>query len=74
MSWLKVKAAMDASSTGAGPGCAVSTPDLVPATHLIGYLRLVPPSGGFILAGGLDRAALHAVLAEDPYAVGGVAE
>ena len=50
------------------------TPDLVPATHPIGSLRLVPPSGGFILAGGLDRAALHAVLAEDPYAVGGVAE
>ena len=34
----------------------------------------VPPTGGFVLARGLDRAALDAVLAEDPYTVAGVAE
>jgi uncharacterized protein YciI len=44
------------------------------AGHFLAWGRLVPPSGGFILAGGLDRAALDAVLAEDPYTVGGVAE
>ncbi len=36
--------------------------------------RLVPPTGGFILARGVDRAALDAVIAQDPYTRGGVAE
>ena len=44
------------------------------AGHFLAWGRLVPASGGFILARGLDRAALDAVLAEDPYTVGGVAE
>jgi uncharacterized protein YciI len=44
------------------------------AGHFLAWGRLVPPSGGFILARGLDRAALDAVLAGDPYTVGGVAE
>jgi uncharacterized protein YciI len=44
------------------------------AGHFLAWGRLVPPTGGFILASGLDRAALDAVLAEDPYTVGGVAE
>ena len=44
------------------------------AGHFLAWGRLVPPSGGFVLARGLDRAALDAVLAEDPYTVGGVAE
>ncbi|WP_042414291.1 YciI family protein [Streptacidiphilus anmyonensis] len=33
----------------------------------------VPRTGGVVLAGGLDRAALDQVLAEDPFAKGGVA-
>jgi uncharacterized protein YciI len=33
----------------------------------------VPRTGGIVLAGGLDRAALDALLAEDPFAKGGVA-
>jgi uncharacterized protein YciI len=44
------------------------------AGRFLAWGRLVPPSGGFILARGLDRAALDAVLAEDPYTVGRVAE
>jgi uncharacterized protein YciI len=44
------------------------------AGHFLAWGRLVPPSGGFILARGLDRTALDAVLAEDPYTVAGVAE
>lgn len=44
------------------------------AGRCLAWGRLVAPSGGFILAGGLDRAALDALLAEDPYTVGGVAE
>jgi len=44
------------------------------AGHFLAWGRLVPPSGGFILARGLDRPALDAVLADDPYTVGGVAE
>ncbi|WP_042386181.1 YciI family protein [Streptacidiphilus melanogenes] len=34
----------------------------------------VPRTGGVLLAGGLDRAALDRVLAEDPFAKGGVAQ
>jgi uncharacterized protein YciI len=44
------------------------------AGHFLAWGRLVPPSGGFILARGLDPAALDSVLAEDPYTQGGVAE
>jgi uncharacterized protein YciI len=33
----------------------------------------VPRTGGIVLAGGLDRAALDALLAEDPFAKAGVA-
>ena len=44
------------------------------AGHFLAWGRQVPPSGGFVLAAGLDRDALDAVLAEDPYTVGGVAE
>jgi uncharacterized protein YciI len=44
------------------------------AGHFIAWGRLVPPTGGFVLARGLDRAALDAVLAEDPFTTGGVAE
>lgn len=33
----------------------------------------VPRTGGVLLAGGLDRAALDQLLAEDPFAKGGVA-
>lgn len=44
------------------------------AGHFLAWGRLVPPTGGFILARGLDRAALDAVIADDPYTVGGVAE
>jgi uncharacterized protein YciI len=44
------------------------------AGHFLAWGRLVPPDGGFVLARGLDRDALDAVLAEDPYTVGRVAE
>jgi uncharacterized protein YciI len=44
------------------------------AGHYLAWGRLVPPTAGFILARGLDRAAMDAILAEDPYTVGGVAE
>ena len=44
------------------------------AGHFLGWGRLVPPTGGFVLARGVDRATLDAVIAEDPYTVGGVAE
>jgi uncharacterized protein YciI len=44
------------------------------AGHFVAWGRLVPPTGGFILARGLDRAALDAVVAADPYTTGGVAE
>lgn len=44
------------------------------AGHFLAWGRLVPATGGFVLARGLDRAALDAILAEDPYTVGGVAE
>ncbi|MEZ0069210.1 uncharacterized protein YciI [Streptacidiphilus sp. MAP12-20] len=33
----------------------------------------VPRTGGIVLAGGLDRAALDALLADDPFSKGGVA-
>ncbi|MEY9848601.1 YciI family protein [Streptacidiphilus sp. MAP5-3] len=33
----------------------------------------VPRTGGILLVGGLDRAALDALLAEDPFAKAGVA-
>ncbi|MEY9876871.1 uncharacterized protein YciI [Streptacidiphilus sp. MAP12-33] len=33
----------------------------------------VPRTGGVLLVGGLDRPALDALLAEDPFAKGGVA-
>src|SRR3954453_22785298 len=36
--------------------------------------RLVPPTGGFLIPRGMERAGLDAVLAEDPFTVGGVAE
>jgi uncharacterized protein YciI len=44
------------------------------AGHFVLWGRLVPPSGGFVVARGLDRAELDAVLAEDPFTTGGVAE
>jgi uncharacterized protein YciI len=44
------------------------------AGHFVLWGRLVPPSGGFVVARGLDRPALDAVLAEDPFTTGGVAE
>jgi uncharacterized protein YciI len=44
------------------------------AGRFVAWGRLVPPTGGFILARGLDREGLDAVLAEDPYTRGGVAE
>jgi uncharacterized protein YciI len=44
------------------------------AGHFVAWGRLVPPTGGFILARGLDRAALDAVVAADPFTTGGVAE
>ncbi|WP_042363683.1 YciI family protein [Streptacidiphilus neutrinimicus] len=34
----------------------------------------VPRTGGVLLAGGLDRGTLDQVLAEDPFAKGGVAQ
>jgi uncharacterized protein YciI len=44
------------------------------AGRFLAWGRLVPPTGGFVIARGRDRAALDAVLAEDPFTVGGVAE
>jgi uncharacterized protein YciI len=44
------------------------------AGRFLAWGRLVPPTGGFILARGMDRATLDAVLAEDPFTVSGVAE
>jgi uncharacterized protein YciI len=44
------------------------------AGRFLAWGRLVPPTGGFVIARGMDRAALDAVLAEDPFTVGGVAE
>lgn len=44
------------------------------AGRFLAWGRLVPPSGGFVLARGMDRATVDAVLAEDPYSVAGVAE
>ena len=44
------------------------------AGRFLAWGRLVPPTGGFVIARGVDRAALDAVLAEDPFTVGGVAE
>lgn len=36
--------------------------------------RLVPRTGGFVLARAKDRSEVDAVLAEDPFTTGGVAE
>jgi len=36
--------------------------------------RLVPPTGGFIIGRGMDRATVDAVISEDPFTTGGVAE
>jgi uncharacterized protein YciI len=44
------------------------------AGRFLAWGRLVPPTGGFILARGMDRATLDGVLAEDPFSVAGVAE
>ena len=44
------------------------------AGRFLAWGRLVPPTGGFVIARGMDRAALDAVLSEDPFTVGGVAE
>jgi uncharacterized protein YciI len=44
------------------------------AGRFLAWGRLVPPTGGFIIARGMDRAALDALLSEDPFTVGGVAE
>ena len=34
----------------------------------------MPPTGGFVLARGVDRATLDGLIAQDPFTVGGVAE
>jgi uncharacterized protein YciI len=44
------------------------------AGRFLAWGRLVPPTGGFVIARGMDRAALDAVLSQDPFTVGGVAE
>jgi uncharacterized protein YciI len=44
------------------------------AGRFVAWGRLVPPTGGFILARGMDRATVDSVLAEDPFSVAGVAE
>jgi uncharacterized protein YciI len=36
--------------------------------------RLVPPTGGFIIGRGMDRATVDAVLSDDPFTTGGVAK
>ncbi len=40
----------------------------------VAWGRLVPRTGGFILARGVDRAAVDAAIAADPFTTGGVAE
>jgi uncharacterized protein YciI len=44
------------------------------AGRFLAWGRLVPPSGGFILGRGMDRATLDAVIAEDPFTAAGIAE
>jgi uncharacterized protein YciI len=44
------------------------------AGRFLAWGRLVPPTGGFVLARDMDRATVDAVLAEDPYTVRGAAE
>ena len=44
------------------------------AGRFVAWGRLVPPTGGFILARGMDRATVDGVLADDPFSVAGVAE
>jgi uncharacterized protein YciI len=44
------------------------------AGRFVAWGRLVPPTGGFVLARDLDRGTLDGVLAEDPFSVAGVAE
>ena len=44
------------------------------AGRFVAWGRLVPPTGGFILARGMDRATVDSVLAQDPFSVAGVAE
>ncbi len=44
------------------------------AGRFLAWGRLVPPTGGFVIARGMDRTAVDLVLAEDPYTVGGVAQ
>lgn len=43
------------------------------AGRLLAWGRLVPRTGGFVLARIADRAGVDAVLAEDPFTTGGVA-
>lgn len=44
------------------------------AGRFLAWGRLVPRTGGFVLARAADRAEVDAVLAEDPFTTGGVAE
>ena len=43
------------------------------AGRFLAWGRLVPRTGGFVLARMADRAEVDAVLAEDPFTAGGVA-
>ena len=44
------------------------------AGRFLAWGRLVPRTGGFVLARAADRAEVDALLAEDPFTSGGVAE
>jgi uncharacterized protein YciI len=44
------------------------------AGRFVAWGRLVPPTGGFVLARNMDRDTVDGVLAEDPFSVAGVAE
>jgi uncharacterized protein YciI len=44
------------------------------AGRFLAWGRLVPRTGGFVLARAADRAEVDALLAEDPFTTGGVAE
>jgi uncharacterized protein YciI len=43
------------------------------AGRFLAWGRLVPRTGGFVLARAADRAEVDAALAEDPFTTGGVA-
>ena len=43
------------------------------AGRFLAWGRLVPRTGGFVLARAVDRAEVDALLAEDPFTSGGVA-